>query len=218
MALVANYIWVSRGADSTTAPPEACINRNRLFLSSTNIINATELEDLAMSTPVLCDMWAEIPRWIVKVDIGRVLYIYAHGGFYFDVDCLVKKPLQPLPTEKMVLFTERVLSSVADLGPRECKTPESVLRIANYAFGTTTVNHPFMKQVLDECIRRLSLLMCEASDFSDADILWVCGPDVITTVYHRAPKDSSDILLLDTTHVDHLCAGTWRTVVSTGHA
>ena len=43
--------------------------------------------------------------------------------------------------------------------PRESKHPDNVLRVANYCFGSTSVKHPFLKEVIDECIHRLKYII-----------------------------------------------------------
>jgi hypothetical protein len=110
----------------------------------------------------------------------------------------------------MVVFTEHVCKSVNELGPRECKHPDNVVRIANFCFGSSTVQHPFLKEVIEECIRRLTQILFEKNTkLSQRDVLWMCGPDVITTIYHRS-KHKYDITLYDTTYLQHKCYGSWR--------
>ena len=50
----------------------------------------------------LLNLWAKIPWWIVKADLGRLIYVYLNGGFYFDVDCLIKKNFHSEVGESMV--------------------------------------------------------------------------------------------------------------------
>ena len=207
--LVANYMWRMRPNERKPIPRE-CIERNLTMMPKHYIIHPEEINSLAKETPILNELWDKIPHWIIKADLGRLLYIYNRGNFYLDVDCLVQKKLDTVHANKMVLFTETIVSGVDQLGPRECKNPENVLRVANYAFGTTIVKHPFLKEVIDECISRISWLIHSNMTPLDTDILWVCGPDVITTVYHRSHKNYSDILLLDQSYLSHLCYGSWR--------
>jgi hypothetical protein len=103
------------------------------------------------------------------------------------------------------LFTEHIVRDVSLLGPRECKDPANVVRVANFAFGTKRKNHPFLKLVIDECLRRLQMIQ---GPVSQSDILWVCGPDVITTMYHK--HKTPDVILLDNTYLRHFCYGSWR--------
>jgi hypothetical protein len=118
----------------------------------------------------------------------------------------------------MILFTEFIVS-VDKLGPRECKHPRNAVRIANFAFASNFKRHPFLESCIRECIRRLTILFdnTNTEKWEETDILWVCGPDVITTMYHaqfgddgyHADVDSS-IRLIETGCLLHLGYGSWR--------
>ena len=149
----------------------------------------------------LSAMWDHIPHWVIQSDIARLLYIYYHGGMYLDCDCIIKKKIDS--TAPLVLFIEAIVP-IKNLGPRECKHPDNATRIANYAFISTEVENPFLNVVLLECIRRLHLL---PSKITNEDILWCCGPDVITSMYHLQKPTA---VLLDKSYLNHLCHGTWR--------
>jgi hypothetical protein len=101
---------------------------------------------------------------------------------------------------------------VDHLGSRECKHPDNVVRIANYAFGSKMKHHPFLKEVIEECIERMGQLFLVENNqnVNSQDILWVCGPDVITTVYHRSKHNYTDVFLYDQTYLQHKCYGSWR--------
>jgi hypothetical protein len=114
----------------------------------------------------------------------------------------------------MILFTEFTVAIEA-LGPRECKNPRNALRIANYAFATNYKRHPFLEQCIRECMRRLEVLFQSNLDkWAETDILWVCGPDVITTMYHEQAADAteadSSIRLMERGYLRHLGYGSWR--------
>ena len=207
---IANYMWNFKPAENSPIPT-SCIDHNKTFFPETNVVSVADIERLAKSFPDLENLWDRIPHWIIKADIGRLLYIYFHGNFYFDVDCRIRKKI-PLDSERcMILFTEMILKDVNRLGPRECKNPENVLRVANYAFGTNVIKHPFLHEVIMECIKRLAFLIESGpSKLEQLDILWVCGPDVITTVYHRSKNLYPDLILLDMSYLSHLCHGSWR--------
>ncbi len=206
----ANYMWNFKPGEKAPIPT-ACIDHNRSFFGKTNIVSPADIELLASHYPGLVELWHRIPHWIIKADLGRLLYIYFNGNFYFDVDCKIRKQIPVSSDGFMVLFTETILKNVNKLGPRECKNPENVLRVANYAFGTNVVKHPFLNDVILECIKRLGILIdSNSSELSQQDILWVCGPDVITTIYHESGQSHSDLVLLDTSYLSHLCHGSWR--------
>jgi hypothetical protein len=67
-------------------------------------------------------------------------------------------------------------------------------------------------------MRRLTVLFDENLDtWAETDILWVCGPDVITTMYHaQFNDDGSDadvdasIRLIERGCLHHVGYGSWR--------
>ena len=206
----ANYMWAFKPGEQIPIPM-TCIDNNKNFFDTTNIVAPADIHLLTKHYPDLDQLWNKIPHWIIKADLGRLLYIYFYGNFYFDVDCKIIKNIPVHSASFMILFTEIILKNVNRLGPRECKNPENVLRVANYAFGTNVIKHPFLNEVILECISRLeSLVNAKLSKLSQQDILWVCGPDVITTIYHKFKDAHPDLILLDTSYLSHLCHGSWR--------
>ncbi len=84
---------------------------------------------------------------IQRYDFFRYLAVYRYGGFYFDLDVLLASNLSGLLPAGCVF-------------PFEGLTFSSYLRdhyhmdwqIGNYAFGATS-GHPFLKAVIESCIR-----------------------------------------------------------------
>ena len=111
----------------------------------------------------------------------------------------------------MVLFTEYENADINTLGPREIKKPEYSLRVANYGFGTHIKKHPFLKDTINECIKRLNIILNEKlDDYTHQDILWTCGPDVVTTVYHKNKNKYPDLKLLDISYLHNLNYASWQ--------
>jgi mannosyltransferase OCH1-like enzyme len=160
----------------------------------------------------ITQLWNLIPHWVVKADLGRLLIVYYKGGFYSDVDCFIQSQLRSVPGKTVFLFTEIIARSVDTLGPRSIKTDEHRIRIANYFYGTSVIKHPFFKETIEECLRRLlqMIVIEKMRKLSHQDILWLCGPDVITTVYHREKRRMSDLYLYGMNYVKHLQFGSWR--------
>jgi mannosyltransferase OCH1-like enzyme len=212
---VINYMWNFKPGEEGT-PDNNLINHNKTFVNNSNILSPEHIFPLVNAfSSELFDLWNQIPHWVIKADLGRLLYIYYHGQFYFDVDAVITRNFVPTflneQDKNVVLFIEEIVESVECLGPLECKNPENVVRIANYAFGSKVKNHPFLKEVVHECISRIKLyLQKKTNQLTHRDILWMCGPDTITTVYHRLKKDYPDILLLDKSFVKNLQFGSWR--------
>ncbi len=206
----ANYLWDFKPPGGGQIPAEF-IKLNERFVRNSNIVSPGDIESLISHYPDLERLWSRIPHWVIKTDLGRLLYIYFNGNFYFDVDCVIRKKISIRARRFFILFTEMIVSDVSKLGPRECKNPENVLRVANYAFGTNVIRHPFLNEVILECIDRLDFLIREGrAALTHQDILWVCGPDVITSIYHEAKSRYPDLVLLDTSFIGHLANGSWR--------
>lgn len=207
-----NYLWNFK-PDENNLIPFICINFNKKYIKNFKIITPDLVIPLLETFDKLPDLWEKIPNkyWVVKADIARLLYIYHYGGIYFDVDCaLMKNFLQSESTSKndLFLFIESIVT-VKDLGPRECKNPENSVRIANYAFYSKTVKNKFLEICLKECIKRLDyLIKLNLETWSHGDILWVCGPDVITTMYHKYKDDK--IKLFNQSYIKHLEYASWR--------
>ena len=194
------YLW-NMNPNETRVPNEKVFQQNARFLQDYKVVGPKEIEALLPLFPEIQKQWDKIPHWVIKADIGRLLYIYEYGGVYLDCDCIIQ---QRLPKEPWICVEKIV--PVHELGPRESKQPAHSMRIANYAFGFTK-HHPMLKDALNECAKRLPLI----DDASHATILWVCGPDVMTTVYHRmSPPEKNKIALLNKTYIHHLEAGSWR--------
>ena len=216
------YMWNFKPNERNSIPMD-CIRKNKMFTPEYSIVTPNDIIPILSSFDGLSELWAKIPDkyWIVKADLGRLLYIYKHGGFYLDVDCIMKSnPFNSInpKCDRMILFTEFIVS-VDKLGMRECKHPRNAVRIANFAFASNFKRHPFLESCIRECIRRLTILFDDTNTekWEETDILWVCGLDVITTMYHaqfgddgsHADVDSS-IRLIETGCLIHLGYGSWR--------
>jgi len=209
--LNAVYMWNMKPGEVIPIPKKNITKNERFF--KTKIIGPNEINNLVkvINYPGLSYFWNKIPWWIVKADLGRLLYVYVNGGFYFDADCLVKKNFLNSVEDNMVLFVEKKLRSTNKLGSREKKTEERLLRIANYAFGSGIKKHPFLKRVINECLVRLTLFEKESSKkISETDVVWLCGPDVITSVYHDFKHLYSNLILLEKNNLNHQSFGGWR--------
>jgi mannosyltransferase OCH1-like enzyme len=209
------YLWKFK-PDENQPFPLKVIRHNAKYIRSYHILTPSYVEPFLDNDvfPELRELYKSIPKWVIQSDVARLLAVYFQGGFYFDADCFIKKPFhRHTDAHNLLLFTEHICPSIHHLGPRESKHPDNVLRVANYGFGARTVKHPFLKEVINECIARLKQLLVienKTTNLSHEDILWVCGPDVITTVYHQLKHIYGDLFLYDTSYLEHRCQGSWR--------
>jgi len=204
-----HYMWNFKPNENKPCPQDVIYN-NLKYIPTYSLTTPFNIHNLIVNNvfPELAELYVKIPHWVVQADLVRLLLVYFNGGFYSDVDCFIQKKWNT--SDSVILFTEHVCKSVHELGPRECKNPENVVRIANYFFGTNTIHHAFIKEVIEECIRRLKQLITEKKTTLTAqDILWMCGPDVMTSIYHVS-KHKYDICLLNTTYVHHKRYASWR--------
>jgi mannosyltransferase OCH1-like enzyme len=203
-------MWNFKSSERKAINPDVILHNSK-YIKGNTIITPVELDEL-ITTEVfseLPELYHIIPHWIVKCDLGRLLLVYFYSGIYSDVDCFIKKSFH---NDNVILFTEHICTSVDQLGERECKDPENLLRVANYFFGSKTKRHPFFKEVIEECLRRLKTLLIleNKQELNHADVLWVCGPDVVTTIFHKSKHKYDDITLHDDTFLRHECNSSWR--------
>jgi mannosyltransferase OCH1-like enzyme len=195
--------------NETCSFPQDVIDNNLTYIKNYSIQSPSTIKNLICNPifPELEELYNQIPHWVIQADLVRLLLVYFNGGLYCDADCFILKKWKT--DLSIILFTEHICKSVHQLGPRECKHADNKLRIANFCFGANRKQHPFLKEVIEECIRRLKQILYEKTKLSQQDILWVCGPDVITSVYHKS-KHKYDICLYDTTYLHHKQYASWR--------
>lgn len=211
------YMWGMKPGDDNPCPKQ-CIQHNKNYVPGSRIIGPDDIEPLIVRypNPKLATLWKLIPKWIIKADLGRLVYLYYHGGFYFDVDCTIHRSFleNVHPDAQTILFTERVVESTVGLEPRESKHASHKIRVSNFAMGSRCVENDFYEQCIEECILRLQSLLEKCTEISELDILWVCGPDVITTVYHRfnaqLKPTANTLVLLPETVATNGGLGSWR--------
>ena len=185
------------------------LNNFKYTKAKINLITPKNVEKILENNknefPDLLFLYKLIPKWIIKTDLIRLLVIYENGGIYSDVDCFINKNLNTKLNKgsKVLLFCEKIVKNLNNLGKREIKKNEHRLRISNYFFVSKIKKHPFFKKVIDECLKRLKQIFIieKIKNISQNDILWVCGPDVITTVYHSVKKIILKIFLFVINHI-----------------
>jgi len=211
---IINYMWSFKPNEKNKFPPNVIINNAKYIKQYRLVTPQIIMQYLKNDTfEDLEYIYNLIPNWVIKTDLSRLLIIYFNGGIYSDADCFITKNLNVhKDSDNIILFVEKICNSVSQLGKRECKNPENLLRISNYFFGSKMIGHPFLKEVIDECINRLKQLLIveKKTTLNHEDILWVCGPDVITTVYHKSKQNYNDIYLYNNTYLNHKAYGSWR--------
>lgn len=184
----------------------------RQFGYPSEVLTARHVEDAVAAYAAgwnadIVPCYAALKRNVCKADLGRYLLIFLRGGLYLDNDVQIRRPLLQhewsSPTGVWVL-EKRV--DVGSLALREREEPVRE-RIANYAFGSAEPLLPGLRLIIEECIRRVKRIEHLAA-WSDDDVLWVTGPDVVSVVHFRHGRSAFSRPLED--FCDHSEAGAWR--------
>ena len=166
-------------------------------------------------------LWAEVSllkRKVLIAYLARYYLMWQRGGLYLDLDVLVKQDMRPLIQSliqhnvDVLLFTEHDACPTAMSGPRE--NPAHTNRIYNCMFWSRP-NHPIWKRCFDLALERCRALSAEGdSTWSDTDVIWATGPDVVTTVWNESFSDDPHVRVMSNEntvrYLVHTHAGTWR--------
>ena len=150
---------------------------------------------------------------IMKYDIMRYLIVYHCGGTYLDADIVLKKSLANITANECFFIENIVPLSRNNPGyyePIRKGVLEHPIRIANYAFSSKPKN-PIFLEFLAEIRRRMYTQSVPKRDY---DVLYLTGPDVVTSVIHAAKKTIRINVvskLVANSIIQHTCAGEWRT-------
>lgn len=115
------------------------------------------------------------------------------GGMYLDLD-VIAKDFELTETRinypNGVWLTEGIVD-LHRLSPREKPYNQ---RIAQYAFFANESRSPLLLEIIHESIRRVKFLFTEGGTWSDSDILWATGPDVVTTIIHETSHTGFELI------------------------
>jgi hypothetical protein len=217
-----NYMWNFKPNERKQFP-NTVITHNKRFYEDAKILYPKDIEELLELNDFtdLKQLYNLLPYWVSKSDLGRLLYIYYNGGFYIDSDCFINRQID-LKGNKVVVFVEKKVKSLDMVSSAESKlNPDNVNRISNFCFGTTVKKHPLFKDAVNECLRRIRFRYIEKGSnyldnnnydnktFRQKEVLWLCGPDVITCIYHDKKHEYKDILCLNSDYLQHNIQHSW---------
>ena len=199
------YMWGFKPNEKRKIPNQFFYHNSKCIPYNIQIIKPIDCNNIVSNySKQLYTLWNKIPRWIMKADIMRLLYVYTYGGFYLDIDVRLSKYIIPNTID---LFVENHDMNTNNSIDRINKAQK--LRIANYAFGSLYPKNSFFKKCIDLAYQRIELLLHQNTIITDNDVLWASGPDVITNIYHTY-KDDYDIQLHDILSIRHYQYGSWR--------
>jgi hypothetical protein len=180
---------------------------------------------VAAEFPQYLSCFEGFARPIQRIDFFRYLAIYREGGFYFDLDVLLRKPLLDLCASGAVFpFEELTLS-------RHLRAACGIdWEIGNYAFGASP-GHPFLLAVVENCVRAQRdpqwvrpMLRCLPRLLRpEFEVLVTTGPGLVTRTWAELPPAERNVNILFPENVCdpagwhqfgdygvHLMDGSWR--------
>ena len=213
-------LWGWKKEDEILPPPHITLNRSRQIYKNVSVIGPDypELETW-LSDPEFPDLKQTFDsvranyHWVVATDLVRLVALYNLGGLYLDLDCFIDPDLPDHLDCDTCVFRECVLSDVRQLGRRECKDPCRRVRIANFAIYSRHKKSEFLRACIVLALQRLNYLLFSEKllKLSREDILWACGPDLVTSVYHERTSQHGPVSLLPAQLVGHVSAQSWAT-------
>lgn len=150
-------------------------------------------------------------------DVFRYLVLKKYGGVYsdFDVELINPEKLKEVVEENSFtavteLKISKEFSEKTKNIPIRGGVPEDINRIANY-FMCCESNHPIWNVIFDEMEDRLKKVVKVEEDY---DVLYLTGPDLISTVVNRNKKKFGLRVLSfkESSCIKHHCCGehTWK--------
>ena len=131
--------------------------------------------------------YQRLPVFIQKIDFFRYLAIYHYGGFYFDLDMKLLKPLDNAICNHHSIFPvdEYVSESMcknARYAPI-CKKGQKFL-LGQYAFAAVP-KHPFIKLLIDTIHKNIDMYIKQynMTKTQEVYVYRTTGPDFVTYLY-----------------------------------
>lgn len=182
-----------------------CHQAEALQINKVAIWNRLQVQNFFHSHDGWDEVWPKIKRAVAQSDLARYFVAYEFGGVYMDTDVDIYQQL-PKKDWQVLLQVESELMTAKQLGHRE---KPYLIRIANFFF-VAKPKHKFFKMVLNESLNRCKKLFVEGNNWTDSDILWATGPDVVTTIYHEHFKADATVLILKERLAYNTADGGWR--------
>lgn len=180
---VIHYIW-AQGADKI---PEKFI-RNIEDMYNYNkatwqirIWNCEDLYQLAsMYSPVLEKIFYKLPHMHQRIDLGRYLILFFHGGLSMDTDI---RPLKPLDTLDIWEKPQLIVGEINMNQMEKMILTKTLIcpAVNNAVIYARDIHHIILKTLLDEMIK-----VCNTdNNLTNADtesVLWTTGPTIFSQI------------------------------------
>lgn len=137
--------------------------------------------------PQYMSTWISLPHGINKADFFRYILMHRFGGFYFDLDFVCCKSLQPLLSQNTVILGEEWPYSFRDA------------TVHNGALVSGSQSHPFWLHVMEEICKRFNLLTKEDSSDIQKSVFKLTGTamlrDAVLQYWHNSTLNSPPVVV-----------------------
>jgi len=175
---------------------------------------STEVEACLELLPQYRDVYEGMSRNIMRADMARLLLLYVHGGWYFDLDIkpqghTIDAMVKQYGNHPVVLFVEGyVFKEATEPTYADCfpirkighelgfdSLGEHPACVANYAIASRA-GHPFILEALDELCARVRAFDNPGVPFQFYNILYMTGPMCLTGTYVKNQDNHNDIAFM----------------------
>jgi len=167
--------------------------------------------------PEYYETYKKLPVFVQKVDFFRYIAIYHYGGFYFDLDIKMLKPIdEPLLEHNCIFPVDEYITYSFNIFDRYKPFFEknNNFLLGQYAFAAIP-KHPFIKKLIDDIHRNIDSYI-KNKDNTELYVYRTTGPDYVTNEYINY-DNKSQIYILDNgkrqyfgDYAKHDYLGTWK--------
>ena len=172
---------------------------------------------LKRNYPEYFETYKRLPVFIQKIDFFRYIAIYHYGGFYFDLDIKMLKPIdEPLLEHNCIFPVDEYITYSFNIFDRYKPFFEknNNFLLGQYAFAAIP-KHPFIKQLINNIHKNIDSYI-KNKDNTELYVYRTTGPDYVTNEYINY-DNKSQIYILDNgkrqyfgDYAKHDYLGTWK--------
>jgi hypothetical protein len=233
--LIRNLLW-DRSYPVTLRSTINKLHRSASLLEPV-LYTSGEVLEILEKYPEYRETYHNFPRKIMRADMARLLILYDHGGWYFDLDI---KPAQNSMDDFIRVYEHRdavVFIEGVVRGDSRKRDPDydgyPSIRKEGHERGFEPLEEPevwigncfmgakpgqgIIRDMLDEIVKR-SIIDTEKHEDRGYNVLYLTGPNCITTAFHNNRDRYENIAVVEKEESEryfrHKMSGTWRRQMS----
>jgi len=165
---------------------------------------------------ILLPFYNNLKYNIQRFDLFRLLVIYKYGGFYFDIDVEIVKPVDDLLDNNVIFPVEFPKNIIESFFGKSRRHSYVILddQLGQYAFASEPHNL-FIKAYITNIIKHRIPLSNIPSNNKQEYVCCTTGPRILTTTYYEYGNKDDILLLKHSNNMRfgdygiHYCANSW---------